>query len=67
MKDKNKNKNKDDFPKTYDAIDSYQSSADPLGSYTGLTKDLHVMPRQTVDGKIFMKVDEKPIQDADDL
>ena len=64
---KKKDKLKDDFPKTYDAINSSQSGADPRGSYTGLTKDMHVMPRKTVDGKIFMKVDEKPIQDADDL
>ena len=64
---KKKDKLKDDFPKTYDAINSYQSVADPLGSYTGLTKDMHVMPRKTGDGKIFMKIDEKPIQDADDL
>ena len=67
MKMKKKDKSKNEFPKTYDAIDSYQSVADPLGSYTGLTKDLHVMPRKTVDGKIFMKVDDLPIQDADDL
>lgn len=62
-----KDKNQKDFPKTYDAINSYQSVADPLGSYTGLTKDLHVMPRKTVDGKIFMKVEDLPVQDADDL
>ncbi len=59
--------NKGDFPKAHDAIDAYQSVADPLGSYTGLTKDVHIMPRKAVDGKIFMKVDERPIQDADDL
>ena len=64
---KKKDKIKNEFPKTYDAIDSYQSVADPLGSYTGLTKDMHVMPRKTVDGKIFMKVDDLPVQDADDL
>ena len=64
---KKKDKVQNEFPKTYDAIDSYQSVADPLGSYTGLTKDMHVMPRKTVDGKIFMKVDDLPVQDADDL
>ncbi len=64
---KKKNKEQNNFPKTYDAMSSYQSSADPLGSYSGLTKDMHVMPRKTVDGKIFMKVDDLPVQDADDL
>ncbi len=64
---KKKENNQKDFPKTYDAINSYQSVADPLGSYTGLTKDIHIMPRRADDGKIFMKVDERPVQDADDL
>lgn len=64
---KKKDINKGDFPKAHDAIEAYQSVADPLGSYTGLTKDLHVMPRKTVDGKIFMKLEDLPVQDADDL
>ena len=64
---KKKKQNKEAFPKTKDAIRSYQSSADPLGSYTGLTTDLHPMPRKTVNGKIFMKIEDMPVQDADDL
>jgi hypothetical protein len=49
------------------AISAFHESGDPLGQYTG-TPDLGpCMPRRRIEGKIFMKVDEKPIQDADDL
>ncbi len=64
---KKKKQSKDTFPKTKEVIRSYQSSADPLGSYTGLTTDLHPMPRKTVNGKTFKKIEDLPVQDADDL
>ena len=53
------------------AISAYEQSADPLGSYTGVTDDMinpgKNMPRRDVGGKIYMRVEEQPVQDADDL
>ena len=53
------------------AINAYQQGADPLGSYTGLTEDMAAlgrsMPIRSADGKIYMKIKEDPVQDADDL
>lgn len=53
------------------AVSAYKEGADPLGSYTGITEEMVLpgksMPRRDVGGKIYMKVDDMPIQDADDL
>lgn len=49
------------------AISAYQESADPLGSYSGLTDDMRCMPRKKVEGKVFMHLPETPVQDQDDL
>ena len=46
---------------------SYSGKGDPLGSYSGVTPEMRCMPRLKVDGKVFMKIDDKPVQDADDL
>lgn len=66
----NKNK-KDGLQLPNQAINAYQQGADPLGSYTGLTEDMvslgRSMPRRTADGKIYMRIKEDPVQDADDL
>lgn len=65
-----KNRKKDALvpPRVRDAIKSYNSPTDPFGSYTGVPNDMRVMPRLTVDGKVYMKVEDgKPVQDVDDL
>lgn len=49
------------------AINAYTESADPLGSYTGLTEDMRCMPRLRVRGKRGHRDDDTPVQDADDL
>ncbi len=69
MKKKNNKaeKRKEDFPRASASVAAYQSVTDPLGSYSGLTTDMHPMPRKHVDGKIFMKLEDIPTQDADDL
>lgn len=65
---KKKKNDKDISPKVREVIGSYKSITDPFGSYTGTPNDMRCMPRKTVDGKVFMKVDEgKPVQDVDDL
>lgn len=46
---------------------NYSRQPDPLGSYSGVTPEMRCMPRLKVEGKVFMKVDGKPVQDADDL
>ncbi len=45
----------------------YSDNPDPLGSYSGVTPEMRCMPRLKVDGKVYMKVDHRPVQDADDL
>lgn len=64
---KNKRKGQNTFPKTNEAMRAYQSVADPLGSYTGITDDLRAMPRKRIDGKVYMRLEDIPQQDADDL
>ena len=49
------------------AISAFHEGGDPLGQYTGTPELGPCMPRKKTEGKIFMKVDEKPVQDADDL
>ena len=49
------------------AISAFHEGGDPLGQYTGTPALGPCMPRRRVEGKVFMKVDEKPVQDADDL
>ncbi len=55
------------------AINAYTESADPLGSYTGITNGTVFpgknMPRREPGGKIYINVEngEYPVQDADDL
>lgn len=53
------------------AVSAYAEGATPLGSYTGVTEEMALpgksMPRRDVGGKIYMKVDDMPVQDADDL
>ena len=49
------------------AISAYQESADPLGSYSGLTTDMRCMPRRKIDGKTYFHSPEAPVQDQDDL
>ncbi len=70
-KDKNKKKRGGNTPLPNQAISAYRESADPLGSYTGLTEDLinpgRCMPRRDVGGKIYLRLNDKPVQDADDL
>ena len=73
MEPKNKRKKKAPPsmpPLPAQAVSAYQESADPLGSYSGLTESGRCMPRKTVDGKIYLRVPEEkstPVQDADDL
>ncbi len=59
------------IPLPNQAVSAYQESADPLGSYTGVTDDPifpgRSMPRRDVGGKIYLHVDGQPVQDADDL
>lgn len=64
---KNKGKNKKEFKVLDDTMKEYVNCADPLGSYTGITDDMKAMPRKNVDGKIYKRLSELPIQDADDL
>lgn len=63
MKKEKKNAQK----KGMEVAKGYSRNADPLGSYSGVTPEMRCMPRLKVDGKVFMKVDNKPVQDADDL
>lgn len=49
------------------AVNEYAKGVSPLGSYTGLTEDMVVMPRRKIDGKIYMRVENPPKQDEDDL
>ncbi len=53
------------------AVSAYTESADPLGSYTGVTETMTLpgksMPRRDIGGKIYMRVEDQPVQDADDL
>ena len=49
------------------AISAVHESGDPLGQYTGTPEIGPCMPRLHVDGKVYRKVPEKPVQDADDL
>ena len=53
------------------AVSAYAEGATPLGRYTGITGEMVLpgksMPRRDVGGKIYMKVDDMPVQDADDL
>ena len=49
------------------AVDAYKKVASPLGSYTGLTDDMVVMPRRKIDGKSYMRVENPPKQDEDEL
>jgi hypothetical protein len=53
--------------KGMDVAKGYSNNPDPLGSYSGVTPEMRCMPRLKVDGKVFMKVDNRPVQDADDL
>ncbi len=63
--------------KSREAISEYRKSADPLGSYTGLTTGMQNelqsfsgLPRadlKTDGGKVFLSIDSLPVQDADDL
>lgn len=68
-KKRRNSKNNQNLPNQ--AINAYTQSADPLGSYTGITDDMLIqgkcMPRRDVGGKIYMRLEEKPVQDADDL
>jgi hypothetical protein len=70
MKSNNKkNKKRDPMALPNQAISAYHEGGDPLGQYTG-TPTPGVgpcMPRLTAEGKIYMRVPERPIQDADDL
>ena len=49
------------------AVNAYHEGGDPLGQYTGTPELGTCMPRLRVEGKTFLKVHEKPTQDADDL
>ncbi len=66
---KQKNKKANNLPNQ--AVSAYTESADPLGSYTGVISGTVFpgknMPRHEANGKIYMKVEEQPVQDADDL
>ena len=69
---KNNGKAKKKYPRLPgQAVSAYAEGADPLGSYTGVTEEMALpgksMPRRDVGGKIYMKVDDMPVQDADDL
>lgn len=70
-KKKQKKRGNHNTPLPNQAISAYEQSADPLGSYTGVTDDMinpgKSMPRRDVGGKIYMRVEEQPVQDADDL
>jgi hypothetical protein len=62
-----KEKKSNSQKKAEDIARSYSDRPDPLGSYSGVTPEMRCMPRLKVEGKVFMKVDGKPVQDADDL
>ena len=64
----NEKKKKHTPERMREAVNSMKSNTDPLGSYTGVPTDTKCMPRKTVDGKIYMRVEDgMPVQDADDL
>lgn len=54
-------------PRVVDTINAYRTAGDALGSYTGVVGHSLCMPRKVVDGKIYLKVEETPVQDQDDL
>lgn len=54
-------------PRVVNTVNAYLSGADVLGSYTGVVDKPLRMPRKVADGKIYLKVEETPVQDADDL
>ena len=64
-----KNRKHDPMVLPNQAISAYHEGGDPLGQYTGTPTPAvgPCMPRLTVEGKTYMRVPEKPIQDADDL
>lgn len=64
-KKKQKKRGNHNTPLPNQAISAYEQSADPLGSYTGVTDDMinpgKNMPRRDVGGKIYMRVEEQPM------
>lgn len=67
MSKRKKNKKHDPMALPNQAINAFHESGDPLGQYTGTPENGPCMPRLRVEGKIYMRVPEKPVQDADDL
>ncbi len=63
--------------KAKEAIFEYKKSADPLGSYSGITNSMQnelskkeafqAVDMKTEGGKIWCSIDSLPVQDADDL
>ncbi len=49
------------------AVSAFHESGDPLGQYTGTPELGPCMPRLKAEGKTYMRLPEKPVQDADDL
>lgn len=67
-KENPKKKTKDGVPpQVAEMINAYRAEADALGSYTGNTEDMPCMPRKVADGKIYLRIEGPPVQDADDL
>lgn len=67
MKKENGKNSVTNSKKVDDTIKAYTKGRSPLGSYSGLTDAIPVMPRKRIDGKVFMHIEDKPVQDADDL
>lgn len=82
MKTKNDNSlNNKAIPKSsQNAINAYESCADRLGSYTGITDEMkakspaqmkaeaNLLADMRIEGgKTFCRLDDLPVQDADDL
>ena len=64
------NKNRKHLPpRVNEALNAYRTptDTDPFGSYTGIPEETPCMPRKTVDGKIYKKIEDQPVQDVDDL
>ena len=66
--------------KVKQVINSYEKSADQLGSYTGVTEAMNTMPCPKLEaqanalaqaridgGKVFCRLEDLPVQDVDDL
>jgi len=69
MSNAKKNKKRDPMELPNQAISAYHDGGDPLGQYTGTpTPDVGPgIPRLTAEGKVYMRIPERPVQDADDL